>query len=83
MEGENGKLEKTRGLDFPVPLVSFAAVIRVVTRHATLLPSGEERCVTSDDPNNGCEGDYCPPYFKQELTSFNGDHRTCTMHFLV
>ena len=20
--------------------------------------SGEERCVTSDDPNNGCEGDY-------------------------
>ena len=27
-------------------LVSFAAVIR------------EERCVTSDDPNNGCEGDY-------------------------
>ena len=39
-------------------LVSFAAVIRVVTRHATLLPtnvSGEERCVTSDDPNNGCE----------------------------
>ena len=30
-------------------LVSFAAVIRVVTRHATLLPSGEERCVTSDD----------------------------------
>ena len=43
-----------------VTLVSFAAVIRVVTRHATLLPtSGEERCVTSDDPNNGCEGDYC------------------------
>ena len=43
----------------PEPLVSFAAVIRVVTRHATLLPtSGEERCVTSDDPNNGCEGDY-------------------------
>ena len=42
-------------------LVSFAAVIRVVTRHATLLPtkgSGEERCVTSDDPNNGCEWDY-------------------------
>ena len=40
-------------------LVSFAAVIRVVTRHATLLPtSGEERCLTSDDPNNGCEGDY-------------------------
>ena len=39
-------------------VVSFAAVIRVVTRHATLLPtSGEERCVTSDDPNNGCEGD--------------------------
>ena len=35
-------------------LVSFAAVIRVVTRHA----SGEERCVRSDDPNNGCEGDY-------------------------
>ena len=36
-------------------LFSFAAVIRVVTRHATLLPtkwgvSGEERCVTSDDP---------------------------------
>ena len=31
-------------------LVSFAAVIRVVTRHATLLPtSGEERCVTSDE----------------------------------
>ena len=43
-----------------VTLVSFAAVIRVVTRHATFLPtSGEERCVTSDDPNNGCEGDYC------------------------
>ena len=40
-------------------LVSFAAVSRVVTCHATLLPtSGEERCVTSDDPNNGCEGDY-------------------------
>ena len=40
-------------------VVSFAAVIRVVTRHATLLPtSGEERCVTIDDPNNGCEGDY-------------------------
>ena len=42
-------------------LVSVAAVIRVVTRHATLLPtkgSGEERCVTSDDPNNGCEWDY-------------------------
>ena len=43
-------------------VVSFAAVIRVVTRHATLLStkwgvSGEERCVTSDDPNNGCEGD--------------------------
>ena len=37
------------------PVVSFAAVIRVVTRHATLLK--EERCVTSDDPNNGCEGD--------------------------
>ena len=36
-------------------VVSFAAVIRVVTRHATL--SGEERCVTSDDLNNGCEGD--------------------------
>ena len=35
-------------------LVSFAAVIRAVTRHATFLP---ERCVTSDDPNNGCEGD--------------------------
>ena len=34
-------------------IVSFAAVIRVVTRHATLLPT----CVTSDDPNNGCEGD--------------------------
>ena len=31
-------------------LVSLAAVIRVVTRHATLM--------TSDDPNNGCEGDY-------------------------
>ena len=47
-------------------LVSFAAVIRVATRHATLLPTrGEERCVTSDDPNNGCEGDYlrsCPLY---------------------
>ena len=46
-------------------LVSFAAVIRIVTRHATLLPtsgiSGEERCVTSDDPNNGCEGDYLFP----------------------
>ena len=41
-------------------IVSFAAVIRVVTRHATLL-SGEERCVTSDDPNNGCEGDYGLP----------------------
>ena len=69
-----------------VLLVSFAAVIRVVNRHATLLPtkgcsretripfplflrtnrmhvivigyvSGEERCLTSDDPNNGCEGD--------------------------
>ena len=47
-------------------IVSFAAVIRVVTRHATLLitaaketkVSGKERCVTSDDPNNGCEGDY-------------------------
>ena len=42
-------------------LVSFAAVIRVVTRHATLFPtngSGEKRCVTSDDPSNGCEGDY-------------------------
>ena len=40
-------------------IVSFAAVIRVVTRHATLLPtSGKERCVTSDDPNNGREGDY-------------------------
>ena len=39
-----------------VDIVSFAAVIRVVTRHATLL-SGEERCVTRDDPNNGCEGD--------------------------
>ena len=38
-------------------LVSFAAVIKVVTRHATLLLSGEKRCVTSDDPNNGCEGD--------------------------
>ena len=36
-------------------VVSFAVVIRVVTRHATL--SGEERCVTSDDLNNGCEGD--------------------------
>ena len=30
-------------------IVSFAAV----TRHATLLPT----CVTSDDPNNGWEGD--------------------------
>ena len=41
-------------------VVSFAAVIRVDTRHATLLPTvrGEERCVTSDDPYNGCEGDY-------------------------
>ena len=42
-------------------LVSFAAVIRVVTRHATLFStngSGEKRCVTSDDPSNGCEGDY-------------------------
>ena len=37
-------------------IVSFTAVIRVVTRHSTLLPT-EERCVTSDDPNNGCEGD--------------------------
>ena len=44
------KNSKARGA-----VVSFAAVIRVVTRHATL--SGEERCVTSDDPNNGCEGD--------------------------
>ena len=25
---------------------------------AVLDVSGEERCVTSDDPNNGCEGDY-------------------------
>ena len=25
-------------------------------QHAAV--SGEERCVTSDDPNNGCEGDY-------------------------
>ena len=44
------KNSKARGA-----VVSFAAVIRVVTRYATV--SGEERCVTSDDPNNGCEGD--------------------------
>ena len=37
-------------------IVSFAAVIRVVTRHA--MPLREERCVTSDNPNNGCEEDY-------------------------
>ena len=43
----------------PAPLVSFAAVIKVVTRHATLLPT--KRCVTSDDPNNDCEGDYRTP----------------------
>ena len=28
----------------------------LVTQRSSLL-SGEERCVTSDDPNNGCEGD--------------------------
>ena len=36
-------------------LVSFAAVIRVVTQRSS------ERCVTSDDPNNGCKGDYLHP----------------------
>ena len=52
-------------------LVSFAAVIRVVIRHATLQISGEERCVTSDDPNNGCEGDY------KTLGSEKLSKRTC------
>ena len=43
----------------PFLLVSFAAVIRVVTQRSSPLTavSGEERCVTSNDPNNGCEGD--------------------------
>ena len=51
----------------PSYIVSFAAVIRVVTRHATLL----ERCVTSDDPNNGCEGDYLLySYSKTSLSLF-------------
>ena len=27
--------------------------------------SGEERCVTSDDPNNGCEGDYTTKEYKE------------------
>ena len=36
-------------------LVSFEAVIRVVTRHATLLGA------LRDDPNNGCKGDYLHP----------------------
>ena len=35
----------------------YGAAISYATSHATLLPTGEERCVTSDDPNNGCEGD--------------------------
>ena len=54
----DGLFKSVRGMGLlrsPEPVVSFAAVIRVVTRHATLL---HERCVTSDDPNNGCEGDY-------------------------
>ena len=37
-----------------VTLVSFAAVIRVVTQHNTPPQWGGSLC---DDPNNGCEGD--------------------------
>ena len=32
---------------FPVMVVSFAAVIRVVTQRSSPLTSGEERCVTT------------------------------------
>ena len=39
-----------RILGVDTSLVSFAAVTRVVNRQ-------EERCVTSDGPNNGCERD--------------------------
>ena len=55
----NNRLPFWREVAVP-DLVSFAAVIRGVTRHAT-----------SDDPNNGCEGDYAwsRPWDKGEGTS--------------
>ena len=37
-------------------LVSFAAVIRVVTQRSSPLTAAHE--ALRDDPNNGCEGDY-------------------------
>ena len=35
--------------------------------HATTLPSGEHRCVTSQ--KNGCEGDYSRPISREEQTA--------------
>ena len=39
----------------PLDLVSFAAIIRVVTQRFSPTGGGE---ALRDDPNNGCEGDY-------------------------
>ena len=43
------------GLHSVLLLVSFAAVIRVVTQRFSPTNGGE---ALRDDPNNGCEGDY-------------------------
>ena len=56
-------------------VVSFAAVIRVVTRHATLLPTGEERCVTSTPWNSwrGCATRFSKswPFFRPKQCHFS------------
>ena len=50
-------------------IVSFAAVIRVVTQRFSPLTGGLESL--RDDPNNGCEGDYSNDRWRQQQQTFH------------
>ena len=45
----------------------LSMIVAVVVGMQRSSLTGEERCVTSDDPNNGCEGDYHSVRFAPNL----------------
>ena len=53
--GTNG-CSRERRIPFPLFLRTNRMHV-IVIGYANQIVSGEERCVTSDDPNNGCQGD--------------------------
>ena len=56
-----GEFERPLGQHTAVSIVGplLGQPGRYYGRHATLLPTSGRRGVLRDDPNNGCEGDYC------------------------